>query len=335
MMDGPQRLGDARRSCMGTSTAAVLLPEEWCDPAVQAEMIRCGLVAPVFPGGVAREVPGFQADHAVVPFLGDGYNARMWQLTDGNPLATLPRDRLCIVITPLIPEFSYDQTFHGVVDLGTDTVTPRPLPAGFERGVQGVVDATLRTLVQHTREAYLIVARKLNPLASGRANVALHLLFERACPFDKQAYMRDRVGSTVIRVIPRPVMSCDGEMGETWEFTLPVMNGDDELFVAVYETLQAFVEKELGLHMRHIRTSKKRDAVHVVGQVVPGVTKVPLDAERAARVFTARCRGGIAGYLLRAPGMTATQLGGAAAEEPQSAYSENPASGSNPSLMGT
>jgi hypothetical protein len=308
--------------------AAVLLPEEWCDPVVQARMIQCGLVAPVFASGVARVLPGFQAQAAVVPFLGDGYNARMWQRTDGNPLAELPRDRLCIVITGVIPEFSYDQTFHGVVDLEDNTVTPRPLPYGFEHNVRGVVQATLRAVSQHTRERFTIVAQKLNPLASGRANVALHLLFEHACPFDKQAYVRDRAGRTVFRVIPRPIMTRDGEMGECFEFTLPVVNGDSELFATVYDTLQAFVEKELGLHMRHVRTTKINDAVHVVGQVVPGVTKLPLDAERAARTFTARCRGGIAGYLLRPAGMSVTQLGGTS----YAAYAAEPESGSNPSL---
>ncbi len=57
---------------------------------------------------------------------------------------------------------------------------------------------------------------------------------------------------------------------------------------------------------RPIRTSKNNDAVYAVGQVVQGMTKAPSEAERACRVFTARCRGGIGGYFVRAPGLTMT-----------------------------
>lgn len=284
-----------------------LLPHEWCDHRVQAQLLACGLSTAVYSKGLDEVVDGFSpggSTHAIVPFWGDKFINRVWQAT-GNPMADLPREHLCIAMSPVIPGFTYDWTFYGVVDEDAQLPTKRPLPRFFQENVHRVVHATHMAIAAHTTVPYQVVAMKLNPLASGRANVAIHLLFERPCPFERQQYLSH------VRVIPRPIMTHDGELGDTYEFSVPVINGDARLFDTAYDMFQAFVEKEVGLHMRHIRTSKTFDAIFAVAQVTPGEANKKLTLPQVqwhVDKFNARHRGQLAGYVMGKAGMGVQQL---------------------------
>lgn len=274
----------------------VMMPDEWFPHETQFELLAAGLKAPVNVNGLSTILPGFPEEQLAgrcatvsMPFIADDAIKHVWRATGGNPLAREPRDKMCLLITPVVPGVSYDNVFYGrpaykkELDGGEgedqQTFTLDRLPRYFRRNVLQTVHYSLAALRELTRQPYQILAAKLNPLSSGKANIVLFLRFANFCEFERQMYYTpERVQVPItggaqdaskpkIRIIPRPIVTPFGEPERGFKVTFEFLSSDGDLFGALYNTLRNFAEGTLGLHMRHIKCDPANNKISVVGQV--------------------------------------------------------------------
>ena len=126
------------------STPDLLLPASWYPHDMQAELLAAGIKTPVHARGLAQAL-GFDVPSGVqvvnVPAFGGSSLRHVYTATGGNPLAQYPRDKLCIVMTPTIPNFSYSKTVHGVPIRVRDLVDEQQRQGMEEEDLDQVVDA--------------------------------------------------------------------------------------------------------------------------------------------------------------------------------------------------
>lgn len=282
----------------------LLYPCEWHDHKTQADLLLAGLKAPIFTTGLENLYEGFSTKHKTVyvPFLGDDTIKNMWKMTGGNPLALEDREKLCLLVTPVIPGVSYDKVFYGHVN-EDGTASKASLPSFFLRNVSQTIDYTMRAFSQLTQQSYQCLAAKLNPLMSGKANIVLYIKFSHFCEFDRQMYytpsdvtVEPGYDIPKIRIIPKPYISKFGDPEKGYKISFEFHTGDKMIFTDMYNILQNFVEKDLGLHMRHIKSDNDNTCLRVFTQITDKTVKEFADKVKA---FEKRNKNNYVPYCLK------------------------------------
>jgi hypothetical protein len=287
----------------------VMFDNDWHPHATQYQLLKTGLKAPVYSKGLSTLIPGFPENHkdeiVYVPFLGDNSIKQAWQASGGNPLANEDREKLCLLISPVIIGFNYDDVFYGHVDSEDDElVTRTEIPSYFERNVYQTIDFTVRAFSQVTTQPYQILASKLNPLSSGKANIVMYIKFSHYCEFDRQTYYTpegfvSRMKNTPkIRIIPKPYITKFGEPEQGYKFTFNFMNGDEEIYKHMFHTLQTFVERDLNLHLRHIKGNTAGNTLTVFTQSTKNSANDIAVFKDRMKNFVSKYKQNIAPYII-------------------------------------
>lgn len=248
-----------------------LLPDSWYPHEMQSELLAAKIKTPVYTSGLSAfldcDVP--DTDVVFVPAFGGSSLRHIYDATGGNPIASIPRDDMCVIITPTLAKFSYSKTVHGVPvrvrDMLSDeeandfsdeeleeilAVEPGHLPSGFRENALDIQQLALTTVADHAGGwPFAVLGAKLSPLTSGKGNIAIFVQFPRGCPFDKQVYLdsgvydNDMKRNIQIRVIPRPVVtSFDDELCGV-KFTMKFLSVDNALFDKAFPLIQHVISK--------------------------------------------------------------------------------------------
>lgn len=267
-----------------TSPINLLFPNEWHSDTLQYRLSRAGIVAPVRADGLQDMYPGLPCNGNVyVPFIGDDSIKLFWEKTGGNPIARIDRNKLCIVVSPVVHGIRYDDIFYGHVrDDGS--VSRKPLPPYFEENFDKARATALCTLNELTPQKYEVIATKLNPLTNGRCNIVIFLQFQHECPFDRQFYTPvpwPEHHDPKVRIIPRPYVNKFGEQQPGLKLTFNFVYTDKEMFAAMYNMFQNYVEQNLNMRFRYMKVDDYNKAVHVYAQYEGPIDELGMEKKLA------------------------------------------------------
>jgi hypothetical protein len=259
----------------------IMFPSEWHHSSLQYRLSRVGIVAPINSSGLQDMYPGLPLNKTVyVPFIADDSIKLFWEKTGGNPLADVDKNKLCIIVSPIVHGIRYNEVFYGCLDEGEDQAHCRPLPPYFEENVEYARSLALKTLDGMTEQKYEVLATKLNPLSSGRCNLVMFARFAYECPFDRQFYtpvpdalLKDKRYPTKVRIIPRPLVNRFGEPEPGLKLTFKFLYVDKDMFSQLYHVFQNFVEHKLEMHFRYMKVDEQNNTINVYAQHVAGKDK--------------------------------------------------------------
>lgn len=235
--------------------------KNWLDDEKQFALLSCGLKTPVrasYCCNVTNDANDANQKVVYVPYIGEEAIKHVWAETGGNPLALEPREKMCLVVSPIIRGLNYEAVFHGLITENGDEATILDLPHYFRQNVQDAIDYTLASLEDLTTHPYEVLACKLNPLNSGKANVVIYVKFAYYCEFDRQMYytpFQNNQNNHKIRIIPKPIITAFAEPEPGYKITLSVLNGDQDMFHTLYPVLQTLAQDHLKMHLRFIKAS--------------------------------------------------------------------------------
>lgn len=250
----------------------LMFPSNWHDEGLQFRLIKAGITAPINTSGLQNLYPGLpDKQHVYVPFIADDSIKILWGMTGGNPISDIDRNKLCLVVTPTIRGFKYDEVFYGVPMPYSEEMTQKQLPSYFETNVMQVRDIAIRTLNDLTDQKYEVIATKLNPLSSGKGNLVIFVKFESECPFDKQFYTQSthpHASYQKVRFIPKPIVTKFGAPQPGIKISFKFLNVSQEMFSELYVLFQNFIESDLKMHLRFMKIDEMNRCIHIFGQYV-------------------------------------------------------------------
>jgi hypothetical protein len=246
-----------------------LLPNHWYSHSVQAELLGAGIKVPVYEDSLAKAIGIDEGKYTkkigYIADFGDKSVDKIYDL-DANPLAFEDPSKMCILITPPIPGFSYEKFMYGIEITNRNgelvNVVDGYLPTSFRMNARYVQEVALNTLQHHLKveehhDKFVIVGARLNPLSSGKANIAIFLKFERECPYKYQTY-RDIPDSYLkIRIIPRPIIQKkSSDPIYNIEITVTVATTDDKMFDNLFNFCGNLMTFDIAVCFKHLRTVK-------------------------------------------------------------------------------
>lgn len=204
----------------------VMMPSAWYNHKMQFDMISAGIKTPVYNTKGLGDILGMplpSSQTVSLPAFGGISLREVYKASGGNPLAKYDSNEMCIIMSPTIEGFSYTKTIDGqpIFELNTYNLIGAKtgyLPHTFRQNAIEAQRIALNTVRANTPSNFEVLAVKLNPLSSGRGNLAIYIRFEGGCPFSRQCYLNSGIyGMTddgtrsdkeiTIRLIPKPVIS--------------------------------------------------------------------------------------------------------------------------------
>lgn len=224
----------------------------------------------------------FRKDLVYLPHFGDDMMDSVFRATGGDPLADERQDRLCLVMTSVIPGVWDDSFRYGRVlrdgQCHEVTYEDEASSHAFVEGARAAQCAALSVVQQNTDQRFLVLGSKLNTLSNGRCNIVMFLKFPDGCPFEMQTYLRGR-DNTKARVVPRPIVTPNKVKTVGYKVHLSFLSVDDGLFDRAFALFRHVVAEDFGMHLRFIKCDRHRRTLVVCMQLLDGHAK-PVDMDR-------------------------------------------------------
>lgn len=294
----------------------------------QVPVALAGLTMPVYVKSLRAGLyvlPSFLKDEDIVrmPGLGDKSLDNLYDEEPemGNPLSYVPKKELCLVITPPIWGFKYDQVLHGVavkvkdmIDDGDDAEMVREhgdeaiaarrgcMPDDFVGNVKRLQRVSLeRMQAENPCAPFEVLGARLSPLTSGAANVLIVLRFSEGCPYKTQHYLDipgvSGMRNMRVRVIPQPIIVKNSETAfHVAEVRIEVLGGaDDAIFRGMHSHAEG-IATMMKAKLKHQRTDRATGKLIIQ---VQSLDAIDMSAETVKRV-NGRIRGLLKGHCVGA-----------------------------------